>query len=599
MRATIEQILNTHKSQSPDALAITAPDGFALTYAGLHRHVVAIATQIADAGYGSNDRIACILPNGPELAITFLGISSCATFAPLNPAYTESELEYYLTDLAASAIVMAPNGDSPSRTVARKLKIPVIDSVVNSGDELEQGTPANRLPVFSDPDDIALVLHTSGTTSKPKIVPLKVQNLLDSAENIAKTLRLNSADICLNVMPLFHIHGLCAAILATITSGGTVVCTEGFSAAHFMDWLLLQRATWYTAVPSMHQSILAHKSSVQTPTNEIKLRFIRSSSAPLPPNVMQELEEYFDVPVIEAYGMTEAAHQMTSNPLPPLERKAGSVGIASHIDVAIMSIEGEDFLPMNEPGEIVIKGSSVITAYSNNQQANRDAFVQKWFRTGDLGYLDSDGYLFITGRIKEIINRGGEKISPREVEETLLHHPAVRQVVAFAIPHETLGEEIAVAVVVQDKNVSSKELQKFVDLHLAQFKVPRQVIFLDEIPKGPTGKVQRIGLAEKLGLDEIRVEEQRKDDNYIAPRNPVEERIVEIWQEVLGIRQISVHHRFLDLGGDSLSAMRLVSLIRDRHDIELSLIDFFDAGTVAEQAHIMQELLLQEIDNSV
>ena len=601
MSSTIEQLIKTYSTKSPEALAISAPNGFALTYRELHQNVVAIASQISAAGFGRNDRIACVLPNGPELAITFLGISSCATFAPLNPAYTENELEHYLTDLAACAIVLALDDNSSSRTVAHKLEIPVIDSIINPSTKSGLVTPSDRSagpPEFSEPDDIALVLHTSGTTSKPKIVPLKVQNLVSSADNIAGTLRLTAADRCLNVMPLFHIHGLSAAILATIASGGSVQCMEGFSAPHFIDWIISQRATWYTAVPSMHQSILANASATQTLIDEIGLRFIRSSSAALPPKVMQGLEELFDVPVIEAYGMTEAAHQMTSNPLPPGERKAGSVGIASNIDVAIMAVKGADLLPADEPGEIVIKGPSVMTAYSNNAQANDEAFVQDWFRTGDLGYLDADGYLFITGRIKEIINRGGEKISPLEVEDVLLRHPAVSQAVAFAIPHETLGEEIAAAVVAQDENVSSKELQKFVDLRLAQFKVPRQVIFMDEIPKGPTGKVQRIGLADKLELRPIGAASKDQSGDFIAPRNATEKALAAAWAELLETEDISVNQRFQDLGGDSLLATRLISRLSDTLDIELSLVDFFDAPTIADQAAVVEELLLLEMDDS-
>ena len=593
MTSTIEQIIDKYRKKTPKALAITAPNGFTVTYSELHQNIVAVARLIAAAGYGRNDRIACVLPNGPELAITFLGISSCATFAPLNPAYTQSEFEYYLTDLAVSTIVLAPDDESAIRSVAHKLEIPVLESIINPSSKSEQVLRAEPQPEFSGPDDIALVLHTSGTTSKPKIVPLKVQNLISSANNISRTLNLTAADRCLNVMPLFHVHGLIAAILATIVSGGSVVCMDGFSAPHFIDWVISQGATWYTAVPIMHQSILANP---QVPMDKTSLRFIRSASAPLAPNVSHELEHLFGVPVIETYGMTESASQLTNNPLPPGERKTGSVGVASHIDLAIMTVDGLDLLSANDPGEIVIKGPTLMAGYSNNPRANTKAFVRDWFRTGDLGYLDSDGYLFITGRITEIINRGGEKISPREVEEALLSHPNVLQAVAFAVPHEALGEEIAAAVVSNDEDLSQRELQKFVYRRLAHFKVPRQVFFLDEVPQGFTGKFQRFGLAETLGLEKILVNDMKFESDNVPPSNPIEEQIALVWQEVLGISKVGLNHRFLDVGGDSLTATRLIALLRDRLDIELSLIDFFDAGTISEQADIVREILLHEIE---
>jgi len=212
------------------------------------------------------------------------------------------------------------------------------------------------------------------------------------------------------------------------------------------------------------------------------------------------MEETFNAPVIESYGMTEAAHQMASNPLPPKERKAGSVGIAAGPEISIMDEAGA-LLPSGAIGEVVIRGQNVTSGYQNNPEANASAFTNSWFRTGDQGTIDEKGYLRLTGRLKEIINRGGEKISPREVDEILLDHPAVAQAVTFAMPHEKLGEEVAAALVLKEGETSTeKEIREFAGQRLADFKVPRRVIFLDEIPKGPTGKLQRIGLAEKLGI---------------------------------------------------------------------------------------------------
>ncbi len=344
------------------------------------------------------------------------------------------------------------------------------------------------------------MLHTSGTTSRPKIVPLSQRNLAASAQHIARTLAFTSADRGLNIMPLFHIHGLIAGILAPLSAGGQVCCTPGFNALKFFAWMEEARPTWYTAVPTMHQTILARAANNRAVIEANPLRFIRSSSSAMPTQVIREIEETFGAPLVESYGMTEAAHQMAANPLPPAVRKPGTVGIAAGPDVAIMDMQGA-LLPAGETGEIVIRGENVTRGYENNPKANAEAFTNGWFRTGDQGVMDADGYLTITGRLKEIINRGGEKVSPREVDEVLMDHPAVAQVVTFAVPHDKLGEDVGAAVVLREgASLTEKELRAFAAERLADFKVPRKVLFLDEIPKGATGKLQRIGLAAKLGL---------------------------------------------------------------------------------------------------
>ena len=346
------------------------------------------------------------------------------------------------------------------------------------------------------------MLHTSGTTARPKIVPLLQRNLAASARHIAGTLRLGPADRCLNVMPLFHIHGLAAAVLASMGAGASITCTPGFNALKVFSWFEDAVPTWYTAVPTMHQAILARADRQPETARAAGLRLVRSSSASLPPQVMARLEAVFGCPVIESYGMTEAAHQMTSNPLPPGERKPGSVGVPAGPEVAVMDSAGA-LLPAGSVGEVVIRGPNVTPGYAGSPEANAEAFADGWFRTGDQGVFDADGYLMLTGRLKELINRGGEKISPREVDEALLDHPAVAQAVAFALPNPKLGEEVAAAVVVRDgAEVDERALRAFVGERLAGFKVPRRVVFVPEIPKGATGKLQRIGLAAKLGLAE-------------------------------------------------------------------------------------------------
>jgi acyl-CoA synthetase (AMP-forming)/AMP-acid ligase II len=349
-------------------------------------------------------------------------------------------------------------------------------------------------------DDTALVLHTSGTTSRPKIVPLAHRNLCASAINVRDAVALGPGDRGLCIMPLFHIHGLVAALLAPLSAGGEVSCTRGFNALKFAGWLGEVAPTWYTGVPTMHQAILARAGRNAEVRGSTRLRFIRSSSASLPATLLAELEQTFGVPVIEAYGMTEAAHQIASNPLPPARRKPGSVGLPAGPAIAIMGDDGHP-VASGERGEIVIRGGNVMKGYEATIEVNASAFIDGWFRTGDQGTLDPDGYLTITGRLKEIINRGGEKISPREVDEVMLEHPAVLQCVTFAVPHKMLGEDVAAAVVLREgSHAEPEELRHFVAARLADFKVPLKILIMTEIPMGASGKLQRIGLAAKLGL---------------------------------------------------------------------------------------------------
>ena len=505
--ATVREILDRGTAEAP---AIGAPEREALDYAGLRDLADATVNRLNSLGVGRNDRVAIVLPNGPEMATAFLSASCAATTAPLNPAYNSDEFDYYLTDLNTRALIVSADSVSPAVEVARKHGIRILRlssdlegpagwftlDCEDTGSDTVTGGPA-------DVDDVALVLHTSGTTSRPKIVPLTQRNLAASARNIVSSLQLDSGDRCLNIMPLFHIHGLIAAILSSMAAGASIFCTPGFNALRFFRWLDEISPTWYTAVPTMHQAILARASRSTESVRRARqnLRFIRSSSASLPPQVMTELEQTFDAPVIEAYGMTEATHQMASNPLPPAVRKAGSVGIAAGPEIAIATESGNRFLQQGEVGEIVIRGENVTPGYENNPEANRNSFFDGWFRTGDQGYVDEDQHVRITGRLKEIINRGGEKISPREVDEILMDHPSIEQAVTFAVPHDRLGEEVAAAIVVREGlNVEENEVRRFVADRLSDFKIPRKIVVLDEIPKGATGKLQRIGLAEKLGL---------------------------------------------------------------------------------------------------
>ena len=491
------------------AAAVSAPGRPTLSHGALRLLIDATLARLNGLGLGRNDRVAIVLDNGPEMATCFLACANGVASAPLNPSYRADEFEFYLSDLNAKALIVGRGSASPAVDVAVKLGVPIIDLVSDAASPagsftLEPRRAGAATPAtnggYAAPEDVSMVLHTSGTTSRPKIVPLSQCNLAASASNIARTLQFSSKDCGLNIMPLFHIHGLIAGVLAPLSAGSQVFCTPGFNALKFFGWMDEAKPTWYTAVPTMHQAILGRASRSADVIARNPLRFLRSSSSSIPPQVIRELEEVFHAPLIEAYGMTEATHQMCSNPLPPALRKPGTVGQAAGPEVAIMSEDGV-LLARGETGEIVIRGPNVTAGYESNPKANAEAFHNGWFRTGDQGVMDAEGYVSITGRLKEIINRGGEKISPREVDEILMDHPAVAQVVCFGMPHPKLGEEVAAVVVLREgQQASERELQEFVAQRAADFKVPKKVLFMPEIPKGATGKLQRIGLAAKLGL---------------------------------------------------------------------------------------------------
>ena len=592
---TIREIISFHAEHTPNSVAIIGLNDHPITYKHLNDHIQELVLNLNDFGIGHNDCVAIVMPNGPMLAAAFLAISSAAVSAPINPAYTTSEFEFYLSDLKAKAVAVQKGSNSPVLSVARGLGIQILwlEEIDDSPEGLfsirgEFLVEKGKTTGPSRMSDDALILHTSGTTSRPKIVPLTQKNLCNSASNIQATLNLTSSDRCLNIMPLFHIHGLVAAVLASLNAGASIVCTPGFLAPEFFKWLDLFKPTWYTAVPTMHQAILSRADNNLDSIVRNPLRFIRSSSSSLPPVIMRGLEHKFNAPVIEAYGMTEASHQMASNPLPPASRKAGSVGIPAGPEIAIMSEDENSLLPVGTPGEIVIRGQNVTLGYRNNPEANQKSFTTGWFRTGDQGYFDDEGYLFITGRLKELINRGGEKISPREIDEVLLTHPDILQAVTFAIPDEKLGEDIAAAVVLNGAQVTENELRKYVSDRLAPFKVPVRIIQLEEIPKGSTGKIQRIGLAQKLGFNNEIVKQPQIQNELIQPQTDTEKIISEVWKQVLDIPEAGINKRFRDLGGDSMLATLVHLKLETIFNMQIPLTDLFGAPTIADQAVVIE-----------
>ena len=465
-----------------------------ITYDALRDQVEALAATLQTFGLGRGDRIALVLPNGIEIITAFFAVTAAAaTAAPLNPAYTEEEFRFYLEDIEAKALIV-PLGAGEQARAAMPTGMLLLETLLSPEGRVHFAIAGSsslpRVQTEPVPDDVALFLHTSGTTSRPKGVPLSHANLLTSAANIVATYALAPADVSLCVMPLFHVHGLVASTLATLRSGGTVVVPPRFSASAFWPAVAAHRATWYTAVPTIHQVLLSRAEEDRAPAPGTHgLRFIRSCSSALAPATMTGLESRFGCPVLEAYGMTEAAHQMTSNPLPPEPRQPGSVGRGTGVQIATMNDAGA-LLPAGSQGEVVIKGPNVTRGYHNNPEANAVAFTNGWFRTGDQGILDARGYLTLVGRLKELINRGGEKISPREIDEALLTHPAVAEAVCFGVPDAKYGEEVAAAVVLRGE-ASAADLLAHCRERLAAFKVPKTIHLVMQIPRTATGKVQR------------------------------------------------------------------------------------------------------------
>jgi acyl-CoA synthetase (AMP-forming)/AMP-acid ligase II len=486
--------------RAEDTALATAGGGPSVTYANLKKQVQELSVALNKFGLGRGDRIAMALPNGIELISSFLAAATVGTAAPLNPAYKYDEFKFYLEDTKARALIIPPGEMEEARQAAGE-GVLIIEASMDSEGRVKYESKGkagpSRSAEYPAEDNIALILHTSGTTSRPKRVPLPHKNLTVSARNVSGWYQLSPEDVALCVMPLFHVHGLVASTLATLYSGGQVVVVPRFNPLSFWSTVRDHRATWYSAVPTIHQVLVSRSKPGMRPQGAEHLRFVRSCSAALPPQTMADLEERFGVPILEAYGMTEAAHQMASNPLPPGVRKAGAVGLGGPVNIAILDEQGR-IMPTRAHGEVCIQGANVFGGYEDNPEANNAAFTNGWFRTGDQGFLDEDGYLVLVSRIKELINRGGEKISPREVDEALLQHPCVSDAVCFAIADRTYGEEVAAAVVLKTP-ATEADLIKYCGSVLADFKVPKVIYIVNSIPKTPTGKVQRRIVAAEIG----------------------------------------------------------------------------------------------------
>ncbi|WP_454624934.1 amino acid adenylation domain-containing protein [Bradyrhizobium cenepequi] len=578
----IGDILDFYSRSAPDRTAVLAPGRGAVTYAELATRTSDTVRQLRRLGIAQADRVAVVLPRGVDNALALIAVATAAICIPVNPDLTGDELQRYFSELELAALVTSAEAGSASRAAAHALGVAVIDLSPRAG----QGLGAFELAGSSvgpaivggaaGGGDDAFILLTSGTAARPKMVPLTHASVCLSAYNAAVVFALGPQDRLLNMLPLFHAHALISGLLTALAAGSSVICTAGFDPVSFFTCLKELEPTWYTAVPTIHRALLSASEHDTEMTRGSSLRVIRSASASLPPAILQGLEARFGVPVIEIYGMTEGASQIAANPRH--RRKPGSVGLPAGPEIAIMDNEGRR-LPAGERGEIVLRGPTISRGYYNDPEATRSAFRDGWFRTGDLGYLDEDGYLFIVGRIKDVINRGGQKISPVEVEEVLLSHPDVLEAGVFGVPHQKLGETVGAAIVLRPPSgATAHQLRQFARQRLAAYKVPSLIRMVQALPKGASGKLKRSALVELVSAGPA-----AEDNEYkCLPRSELERQLAGIWAKLLEVEQVGVDQDVFALGADSLAVTQMLSRLREQFGTDLSFKDIFDAPTVAE-----------------
>jgi acyl-CoA synthetase (AMP-forming)/AMP-acid ligase II/thioesterase domain-containing protein len=561
-----------------------------LSYAALWEQCQYVEGMLRSAGFGPESCIAAVLPNSAGAASAFLCFAANCTYAPLNPGDSAAGYEAAFKRLAPSAVLILEGHPSAAQGVAHRFGLPLI--TLRFAREESAGRFYLKMPETGGPeahgeprpDNVALLLQTSGTASEPKAVIHTHQTLLRRAEDLAACFKLSAEDRTVNLAPLFHGLGLLGTVMTTAVSGGSTICGSGFDPLLFFEQMDEFSPTWFGAAPSILQSLLQHEAEFQDVIRRSPLRFVRSGAAPLPRSVAEQLERVFEAPLIQVYGMAEAG-PITCEPLPPRKRKPGSVGVAAGSEIAIVDDRGT---PLNtgEAGQVVVRGANVTTGYWNDPEATRAAYKNGWFQTGDCGYLDSDGYLFLTGRISDIINRGGEKISPAEVDGVFGAHPWVAQALTFAIPDDHLGEELAIAIVPQDDGaVTAAELQRYAAVRLAFHKIPRHYFFVDKIPLGATGKSSR-----QLLRDLWPKLQQPATPPHVAPRTTMEHALARLWSDVLHVAEPGIHDHFFDSGGDSLSGVRLLAAISEEFNRDLlPLALLMEAPTIAEMAVLLSD----------
>ena len=600
MKRTTGDVIRAHASSRPDAAAILAPGRDALSYAALAAFIDEVRTRLNGWGLGRGDRVALAVAPRPEMAVAHIATSNSATSLPVDPKATPAELRDALVALRASAMIASDDLNPDVRECASRLGIQVLTLfprfdapaglfTLSGG---MPGTPARPGPV--EPDDVAFAVRTSGTTSKPKVVPISHRLAVARGRIEAAAFDLDHSDRCLNFRPL-HLHsGINIGLMVTLSAGGSIILPARFEAGEFFDQLDRLGATWFVGSPAYHDAILEQVRRAPAVRHRHVLRFIRSSSYRLTPEAMAALEGTFGVPVLERLGGTESG-LIARNPPPPAERKPGTVGVPVDSEVALLGDNGAILARgvAGEVGEIIVRGEGVFGGYEDNPEADQAAFLDGWYRTGDLGKWDEGGYLTVCGRVKEVINRGGQKISPTEVEDLLRRHPRIADVACFAVPHPTLGEDIAAAIVVRDPAhgvIDEAAVAEFLASHLAAFKIPKHVVPCTTLPRGPNGKLSRLALAATLGIGPLVHASTRSAADPVQPERKWEAEIAAIWGEILKRSGVGRRDNFFALGGESLMAARLLARIGETTGITLPLVSVFgEGGTVAGLARLVTD----------
>ena len=498
--ATIGEAIRRQAELHPNAPAVVATGFEPLSYREVRDYLAYVAARLRQAGFDRETRIAVALPSGPQAALAIVAVACTAVAVPIDLQLAASEIETRLALLHARAVIVLRGSHSVTRDVAVRHGLTVIEAAAEQGSRLGLCFDVPRtgpLALLEDPDPAApaFVLQTSGTIAAPKLIPFSHHNMLAAASRVQSWFGLGPRDRCLSVSPIYYSHGLKLTVLTPLITGGSIAFPASASVLDVNEWLNLLRPTWYSAGPTLHRYMLDKAKHVPNANSIHSLRFIVSGGAPLTRDVHEGLVAVLGVPVLEHYGSSEAA-QICANLPPPGPSRPGTCGIPVAGTLMIVGEDGRQ-LAADERGEILVTGPTVISGYLDAPDLNRVAFVNGWFRTGDIGSIDGDGFLTLHGRGQDLINRGGEKVSPLEIDHALLRHPEVAEAAAFAIPHRRLGEDIAAAVVLREgARVTPMDLREFLASQLALFKVPRRIVLVDHLPKGVTGKIQRQRLVE-------------------------------------------------------------------------------------------------------